>query len=80
MDQEEKKQFSRILGKRKDSTPVSETGIKTIPAVEKKFPVETRIPKGIFRYNSHEEANADMDKWIAETLAYNSKHLSVAKK
>lgn len=80
MDQKEKKQFSRILGKRKDSSLVSETGIKTISVVEKKFPVETRIPKGIFRYNSHEEANADMDEWIAETLAYNCKHLSILKR
>jgi predicted RNase H-like HicB family nuclease len=26
----------------------------------------SRVPKGVFRYKSHEEANADWDKWMAQ--------------
>jgi hypothetical protein len=28
-----------------------------------------RGPKGVYRYRNHAEANADMDRWIAETMA-----------
>ena len=28
-----------------------------------------RAPKGVYRYRNHAEANADMDRWIAETMA-----------
>ncbi len=28
----------------------------------------TRVPKGIFRYKNHEEANKDWDRWIVEKL------------
>lgn len=29
----------------------------------------TRVPKGVFRYRTHEEANADWDRWNAEVVA-----------
>ena len=29
----------------------------------------TRVPKGVFRYRTHEEANADWDRWNAELVA-----------
>ncbi|NBC14394.1 MAG: hypothetical protein GVY09_13845 [Gammaproteobacteria bacterium] len=29
----------------------------------------TRVPKGVFRYHSHEEANADRERWHAELVA-----------
>lgn len=29
----------------------------------------TRVPKGVFRYRSHEEANADWDRWHAALVA-----------
>jgi hypothetical protein len=29
----------------------------------------TRVPKGVFRYASAEEANADWDRWRADSLA-----------
>ena len=25
-------------------------------------------PKGVFRYRSHDQANADMEKWVAESI------------
>ncbi|MBU0498955.1 MAG: hypothetical protein KJ558_00765 [Gammaproteobacteria bacterium] len=29
----------------------------------------TSVPKGIYRYRTHEEANADWDRWNAERVA-----------
>ncbi len=29
----------------------------------------TAVPKGIYRYRSHQEANADWDRWNAELVA-----------
>lgn len=29
----------------------------------------SRVPKGIFRYRSHEEANRDWDRWQAQAIA-----------
>ena len=29
----------------------------------------TRVPKGVFRYRTHEEANTDWDRWNAELVA-----------
>jgi hypothetical protein len=28
----------------------------------------TRAPKGVFRYQSHEEANRDRERWIVEAM------------
>ena len=40
----------------------------------------SRVPKGVFKYKNHEEANADWDKWMAQGIfkpmmdAYDSKN------
>jgi replicative DNA helicase len=28
----------------------------------------TRVPKGIFLYRNHEEANRDRDRWVVEAI------------
>lgn len=30
-----------------------------------------RVPKGVFRYKSHEEANKDWERWMTDTVLYN---------
>lgn len=30
-----------------------------------------RVPKGIFHYRSHEEANKDWEKWMVDTVLHN---------
>lgn len=30
----------------------------------------TRIPKGVYRYKTHEEANADQDRWLCDLMLY----------
>jgi hypothetical protein len=34
-----------------------------------------RAPKGVYRYRNHAEANADMDRWIADTMAERAREL-----
>lgn len=34
-----------------------------------------RAPKGVYRYRNHAEANAEMDRWIAEAMAERAKEL-----
>lgn len=34
-----------------------------------------RVPKGVYRYRNHAEANAEMDRWIAEAMAEKAEEL-----
>lgn len=62
--------IKRILGKKekdlsKIGTPrVSETRI----AFSRQKTCSGIAPKGIFRYRSHAQANADMEKWLTESV------------
>lgn len=39
---------------------------------------EIKVPKGVFKYNNHEEANADWDKWMARRRFKRSEDDSVS--
>jgi len=60
----------RIIGRRKTGgiTPgiISQEHMDWMDSMKKS--IKLRVPKGIFRYKSHEEANADMERWLAKTL------------
>ena len=34
------------------------------------------IPMGVYRYRSHAEANADMDRWTADAMVARAKELA----
>jgi hypothetical protein len=57
----------RILG-RKDRPfglrPPTKEEMEWVESLAKQY--ISRVPKGIFRYKNHEEANADWDKWMAQ--------------
>ncbi|CAK0740231.1 conserved hypothetical protein [Gammaproteobacteria bacterium] len=61
----------RIIGCRK----VREMGAPGSPTSEERAWFvnfshrRTRVPKGVFRYRTHEEANADWERWNAELVA-----------
>jgi integrase len=63
--------FSRVIGKRR---PPAE-GEMRAPTKQDRERVRqlntfsSRVPKGVFRYRSHEEANADWMAWTASTVA-----------
>jgi len=63
-------EFSRIIGKRKVPGDLPGTiSDREIFWMNSMNQYTTCIPKGIFRYRSHEDANVDMDKWIAMAMA-----------
>ena len=36
--------------------------------VARMAPAQTRVPKGVFRYRTMREANADWDRWRADAI------------
>ena len=63
-------EFSRIIGHRQ--TPLLGT-LRAPSAVERAWvarmaPAQTRVPKGVFRYRSVQEASADWERWQADAL------------
>ena len=64
-------EFSRIIGRRKTAPfgPLrapSRAERAWVAALARRC---TRVPKGLFRYRSHAEANRDWERWQAAALA-----------
>lgn len=60
--------FARVVGKRR-AAPIGEApGAETRAAMARMANYRTRAPKGVFVYRSHEEANADRDRWTLDAL------------
>ena len=63
-------EFSKVMGRRQ--TPV--LGALRAPSAQERAWMErvarsrTRVPKGVYRYRSHQEANADWEHWQADGL------------
>ncbi len=63
-------EFSRIIGHRQTPLP----GLLRPPDAEARdwvarmAPAQTRAPKGVFRYASQQEANADWERWQADAI------------
>ena len=74
MEPQEEVEFSRVIGRRKTGGTTPGTISKEHMAwMDSMNQYKTRIPKGIFRYRSHEEANNDMEKWLSEMIVYANK-------
>lgn len=43
--------------------PPTEEEMEWVESFAKQY--VSKVPKGVFKYKSHEEANADWDKWMA---------------
>lgn len=63
-------EYSRIVGQRQ--TP--QLGALRVPDADERAwiarmaPAQTRVPKGVFRYRSLQEASADWARWQADAL------------
>lgn len=63
-------EFSKIVGHRQ--TPL--LGTLRAPSADERAwvarmaPAQTHVPKGIFRYSSMHEANADWERWQTDTI------------
>jgi hypothetical protein len=59
---------TRVVGRRRpqwgDGPPTKEARA----AMEKMARYRTRVPKGIFIYASHEEANDDRERWLIDAM------------
>ena len=63
-------EFSRIIGQRQ--APL--LGALRAPSADERAwiarmaPAQTRVPKGVFRYTSLQEASADWERWQAAAI------------
>ena len=63
-------EFSRIIGQRQPPL----LGALRAPSADERAwmarmaPAQTRVPKVIFRYRSLRDANADWERWQADTV------------
>ncbi len=60
--------FSRIIGKRARPAPGSPPTPEARACMTRMAQYRTCVPKGIFIYASHEEANADWERWRIEKM------------
>jgi hypothetical protein len=59
--------FRRIVGKR---TQAHGPGVRqeTVRALTEMAQYVTRAPKGVFRYQTHEQANLDRERWTVDAM------------
>lgn len=60
--------FVKVVGKRKRPPPGIPPSKEARDAMAEMARYQTRAPKGVFRYRSHEEANADMERWRVDLI------------
>lgn len=63
-------EFSRIVGQRQSHLLGT---LRALSADERAWvarmaPAQTRVPKGVFRYRSLQEASADWERWQADAI------------
>jgi hypothetical protein len=68
-------EFSRIVGHRQTHL----LGTLRAPTADERAwvarmaPAQTRVPKGVFRYRSLQEASADWERWQADAITAEAK-------
>lgn len=74
MEREEKtgEEFLRIVGRRTQAPAGQPPPRETRDALAQMARYVTRAPKGVFRYRSHEDANADRDRWTVDAIVARS--------
>ena len=60
--------FIRIVGRRSRRPFGRPPDAETWAALARMARYVTRAPKGVFIYRSHEEANADRDRWTVDAV------------
>ncbi len=61
-------EFARIVGRRATPEPGIPPSEAARAAMTKMAGYRTRVPKGVFVYRSHEEANRDRDRWLVDAM------------
>ncbi len=60
--------FRRVVGARRPGALGEPPGPEARAAITASANYRTGAPKGVFRYRSHEEANAQRDAWTRERV------------
>lgn len=60
--------FARVVGRRRAPEIGEAPSRATREALARMARYRTRAPKGVFIYRSHDEANADRDRWTVEAI------------
>ena len=60
--------FARVVGRRTQAPIGQPPRAEVRAALAEMARYVTRAPKGVFIYRSHEEANADRDRWTVEAM------------
>lgn len=61
-------QFIRVVGARRRPPLGQPPSREARDALTKMAQYRTRAPKGVFIYKSHEEANADRERWLVDAI------------
>ena len=60
--------FARVVGRRRPAPLGEVPSAEARDALARMAGYRTGAPKGVFRYASHEAANADRDRWTVEAI------------
>lgn len=60
--------FIRVVGARRKAPAGALPPPESRAAMTQMAQYRTRVPKGIFRYRSHEEANRDWEQWTVDAM------------
>lgn len=61
--------FRRVVGTRQHGAPGEPPGAAVRSALAKLARASTGAPKGVFKFRSHEEANAQREAWTVAQMA-----------
>lgn len=67
-DDPEAEVFVRVVGRRRRPAPGAPPPATTRSALAAMARYRTSAPKGVFIYRSHEEANADRERWTVDAV------------
>ena len=71
--------FLKVVGQRTQSPRSTATDLGQPPSAEARAAMtrmanyRTRVPKGVYVYGSHEEANRDWERWRLATIEANTR-------
>jgi hypothetical protein len=60
--------IGRVVGRRTQAPAGEPPSREARAALEAMASYRTRAPKGVFRYDSHEQANRDRERWTVEAM------------
>jgi hypothetical protein len=60
--------FIRVVGRRRPAPIGQPPPAASRAAMTANAGYRTRMPKGVFIFRSHEEANADRERWLIEAM------------